>query len=126
MIESLDVPTDFSDYSHYILYEGHDKADDKGIPVYQSMSTGMLFAEDATPLIYLEDHWHGDSCQRIHSVSVGACPITIQRLDAAKHGLDLLPLPHDLAQSIVVAWRIFTQFRAFLINLLHPLLQPLV
>ena len=41
--------------SHYILYEGHDIADDKGIPVYQSMSTGMLFAEDATPLIYAED-----------------------------------------------------------------------
>ncbi len=55
MIESPAVPTDFSDYIHYILYEGHDNADDKGIPVYQSKSTGMLFAEDATPLIYLED-----------------------------------------------------------------------
>ena len=55
MSESLGVPTDFSDYSHYILYEGHDNADDKGIPVYQSKSTGMLFAENATPLIYVED-----------------------------------------------------------------------
>ena len=49
------IPTDFSDYDHYILYEGYDEADDKGIPVYQSKSTGMLFAEDATPLIYLKD-----------------------------------------------------------------------
>ncbi len=32
-----------------------DDADDKGIPVYQSKSTGMLFAEDATPMIYVED-----------------------------------------------------------------------
>jgi len=55
MTESTVVPTDFSDYSHYILYEGHDDADDKGIPVYQSKSTGMLFAEDATPVIYVED-----------------------------------------------------------------------
>ena len=55
MTESTVVPTDFSDYSHYILYEGHENADDKGIPVYQSKSTGMLFAEDATPVIYLED-----------------------------------------------------------------------
>ncbi len=55
MIESPNVPTDFSDYSHYILYEGHDNADEEGIPVYQSKSTGMLFAEDATPLIYFED-----------------------------------------------------------------------
>ena len=55
MNESLGVPTDFSDYSHYILYEGHDNADDEGTPVYQSMSTGMLFGEDATPLIYVED-----------------------------------------------------------------------
>ncbi len=61
-IENPGVPTDFSDYSHYILYEGCDDADDKrvvalqkGIPVYQSKSTGMLFAEDATPLIYAED-----------------------------------------------------------------------
>ena len=55
MIESPGVPIDFSDYSHYILYEGHDNADEEGIPVYQSKSTGMLFAEDATPLIYFED-----------------------------------------------------------------------
>ncbi len=55
MIESPNVPTDLSDYSHYILYEGHDNADEEGIPVYQSKSTGMLFAEDATPLIYFED-----------------------------------------------------------------------
>ena len=55
MIESPGVPTDFSDYDHYILYEGRDDADDKGIPVYQSKSTGMLFAADATPVIYLED-----------------------------------------------------------------------
>ena len=55
MIESHSVPTDFSDYSHYILYEGRDDADDKGIPVYQSKSTGVLFAEDATPVIYVED-----------------------------------------------------------------------
>jgi len=51
---AVNVPTDFSDYSHYTLYEGYDDADDKGIPVYQSMSTGMLFAEDATPLIYFQ------------------------------------------------------------------------
>ena len=31
MIESPSVPTDFSDYSHYILYEGCDDADDKGV-----------------------------------------------------------------------------------------------
>ena len=49
------IPTDFSDYDHYILYEGCDDADDKGIPVYQSKSTGILFAEDATPVIYLKD-----------------------------------------------------------------------
>ena len=55
MTENLDVPTDFSDYSHYVLYEGRDEAYDNGIPVYQSKSTGMLFAEDATPLIYYED-----------------------------------------------------------------------
>ena len=55
MTESHAIPTDFSDYSHYILYEGCDDADDKGIPVYQSMSTGDLFAEDATPLVYAED-----------------------------------------------------------------------
>ena len=54
-IENPAVPTDLSDYSHYILYEGCDDADDKGIPVYQSKSTGMLFAEDATPVIYVED-----------------------------------------------------------------------
>ena len=53
------IPTDFSDYSHYTLYEGHADADDKGIPVYQSKSTGMLFAEDATPLIYSEGHLMG-------------------------------------------------------------------
>ena len=53
--EGPGVPTDLSDYSHYILYEGCDDADDEGIPVYQSMSTGMLFAEDATPLVYAED-----------------------------------------------------------------------
>ena len=46
------IPTDFSDYSHYTLYE--ERGDDKGIPVYQSRSTGALFAEDATPLIYIE------------------------------------------------------------------------
>ena len=51
--ESPAIPTDFSDYSHYILYEKH--GDDEGTPVYQSMSTGMLFGEDATPLIYVED-----------------------------------------------------------------------
>ena len=55
MSESPGVPTDFSDYDHYILYEGRDNADDKGIPVYQSKSTGTLFAEDATPVIYVED-----------------------------------------------------------------------
>ncbi len=55
MIENPAVPTDFSDYSHYTLSEGHDNADDEGVPVYQSKSTGMLFAEDATPVIYLED-----------------------------------------------------------------------
>ena len=49
------IPADFSDYDHYILYEGYDEADDTGIPVYQSKSTGSLFAEDATPLIYLKD-----------------------------------------------------------------------
>ena len=52
MSESHTIPTDFSDYSHYTLYE--EQGDDKGIPVYQSRSTGALFAEDATPLIYLE------------------------------------------------------------------------
>ena len=45
MSDCHSVPTDFSDYDHYILYEGRDDADDKGIPVYQSKSTGMLFAE---------------------------------------------------------------------------------
>jgi len=55
MTESTVVPTDFSDYDHYILYEGCENADDKGIPVYQSKSTGILFAEDATPVIYVED-----------------------------------------------------------------------
>ena len=54
-VESPGVPTDFSDYSHYTLYEGYADADDKGIPVYQSMSTGALFAEDATPVIYVDD-----------------------------------------------------------------------
>ena len=52
MIENQTIPTDFSDYSHYTLYE--EQGDDKGIPVYQSKSTGALFAEDATPLIYFE------------------------------------------------------------------------
>ncbi len=55
MTESHTIPTDFSDYDHYTLYEGFDDADDEGIPVYQSKSTGMLFAEDATPLMYVED-----------------------------------------------------------------------
>lgn len=42
-----------SDYSHYTLYEERGKNKD-GVPVYQSKSDGMLFAEDATPLIYYE------------------------------------------------------------------------
>ena len=46
------IPTDFSDYSHYTLHEEY--GEDKGIPVYQSRSTGVLFAEDATPLAYYE------------------------------------------------------------------------
>ena len=42
-----------SDYEHYTLYEKRGKND--GVPVYQSRNTGMLFAEDATPLIYYQD-----------------------------------------------------------------------
>ena len=42
-----------SDYSHYTLHEEHGKNKD-GVPVYQSKSNGMLFAEDATPLVYYE------------------------------------------------------------------------
>ena len=48
------IPTDFSDYDHYRLHEGYDDADERGIPVYQSRSTGALYAEDATPLTYYE------------------------------------------------------------------------
>ena len=47
------VTSQLSDYDHYTLYEKRGKND--GVPVYQSKSTGMLFAEDATPLIYYED-----------------------------------------------------------------------
>ncbi len=39
------VTSQLSDYEHYEI---------DGVPVYQSVRNGMLFAEDATPLIYYE------------------------------------------------------------------------
>jgi len=52
-VENPGVPTDFSDYTHYDLREENSR-DGQDVPVYQSMSAGMLFGEDATPLIYVE------------------------------------------------------------------------
>lgn len=48
-----EIPTDFSDYMHYDLREEKGK-NGVPVPVYQSRSTGILFAEDATPLVYFE------------------------------------------------------------------------
>ena len=52
MTESNAIPSDFCDYDHYTLHEGCE--DGQHIPVYQSRNMGELFAEDATPLIYVE------------------------------------------------------------------------
>ena len=51
--QSPAIPSDLCDYDHYTLHEGCE--DGQHIPVYQSRSTGLLFAEDATPLIYAQD-----------------------------------------------------------------------
>jgi hypothetical protein len=48
------VPSQLSDYSHYTFHEEHDGENPDGVPVYQSKSTGMLFTEDGTPLMYYE------------------------------------------------------------------------